>query len=43
MRRTLAERYDACFLIIGAVAAFSVVLSGLIVATGGVLRLVGVV
>jgi hypothetical protein len=43
MRRTLAERFDAYFLIIGTVAAFSIVLSGLIVVTGGVLKLVGVV
>jgi len=43
MRRTLAERFDACFLIIGAIAAFSIVLSGLIVTTGGMLRLAGVI
>jgi hypothetical protein len=43
MRRDLAERFDACILIVGAMAALSVTLSGLIVAMGGVLRFAGLI
>jgi hypothetical protein len=43
MRRDLAERFDACVLIVGAMAALSVTVSAFIVAIGGVLRFAGLI
>ena len=43
MRRDPAERFDACVLIVSAMAALSVILSAFIVATGGVLRIAGLI
>jgi hypothetical protein len=42
MGRSWSERFDACLVVVGAAAAVSVVLSGLIVVVGGALRMAGV-
>jgi hypothetical protein len=43
MRPDLAECFDACVLIVGAMAALSVSLSAFIVVMGGVLRIAGLI
>lgn len=43
MRRDLAEGFDACVLIGGAMAALGVTVSAFIVAIGGALRFAGLI